>query len=96
MVIQIHQNVGDLCEGSTHTTYDWNEELEEDKEEENEVIQGAKYRTIEDVKDAVKYYTRFFFGPWKSSKIGGSHYLMLQYLETSLILYFTIQNLILF
>ena len=43
-----------------------------------------------------KYYTRFFFGPWKSSKIGGSHCLMLQYLETSLILYFTIQNLILF
>ena len=63
MVIQIHQKVGDLCEGSTHITCDWNEELEEDKEEENEVIQGAKYRTIEDVKDAVKYYTRFFFGP---------------------------------
>ena len=35
MVIQIHQKVGDLCEGSTHTTYDQNEELEEDKEEEN-------------------------------------------------------------
>ena len=35
MVIQIHQKVGDLDEGSTHTTYDWNEELEEDKEEEN-------------------------------------------------------------
>ena len=35
MVIQIHQKVGDLGEGSTHTTYDWNEELEEDKEEEN-------------------------------------------------------------
>ena len=29
------QKVGDLGEGSTHTTYDWNEELEEDKEEEN-------------------------------------------------------------
>ena len=35
MVIQIHQKVGDLGERSTHTTYDWNEELEEDKEEEN-------------------------------------------------------------
>ena len=35
MVIQIHQKVGDLCEGSTHITCDWNEELEEDKEEEN-------------------------------------------------------------
>ena len=35
MVIQIHQKVGDLCEGSTHTIYDQNEELEEDKEEEN-------------------------------------------------------------
>ena len=35
MVIQIHQKVGDLGEGSTHTTYDWNEELEEDKKEEN-------------------------------------------------------------
>ena len=35
MVIQIHQKVGDLGEGSTHTTYDWNEELEDDKEEEN-------------------------------------------------------------
>ena len=33
MVIQIHQKVGDLGEESTHTTYDWNEELEEDKEE---------------------------------------------------------------
>ena len=27
MVIQIHPKVGDLGEGSTHTTYDWNEEL---------------------------------------------------------------------
>ena len=35
MVIQIHPKVGDLGEGSTHTTYDWNEELKEDKEEEN-------------------------------------------------------------
>ena len=35
MVIQIHQKVGDLGEGSTHTTYDCNEELEEDKEKEN-------------------------------------------------------------
>ena len=35
MVIQIHQNVGDFGEGSTHTTYEVNEELEEDKEEEN-------------------------------------------------------------
>ena len=35
MVIQIHQKVGDLGDGSTHRTYDWNEELEEDKEEEN-------------------------------------------------------------
>ena len=35
MVIQIHQKVGDLGEGSTHTICDWNEELEEDKEEEN-------------------------------------------------------------
>ena len=35
MVIQIYQKVGDLGEGSTHTTYDWNEELEEDKEEKN-------------------------------------------------------------
>ena len=35
MVIQIHQKVGDLGEGSTHTTYDWNEELKEDKEEQN-------------------------------------------------------------
>ena len=35
MVIQIHQKVGDLGEGSTHTTYDWNEELEEDKQEGN-------------------------------------------------------------
>ena len=26
MVIQIHQKVDDLGEGSTHTTYDWNEE----------------------------------------------------------------------
>ena len=34
MVIQIHQKVSDLGEGSTHTTYDWNEELEEDKEKE--------------------------------------------------------------
>ena len=134
MVIQIHQKAGDLGEGSTHTTSDWNEEMEEDKEEENvqapepesepqgladegeripvivedmekedqdarimeqcgdssdderfpglgewreedfgnpvvqdircpefeyranEVIQGAKYRTIEDVKDAVKLW----------------------------------------
>ena len=35
MVIQIHQKVGDLGEGSTHTTYEVNEELEDDKEEEN-------------------------------------------------------------
>ena len=35
MVIQIHQKVGDLVEGSTHTTYEVNEELEEDKKEEN-------------------------------------------------------------
>ena len=35
MVIQIHQKAGDLGEGSTHTTSDWNEEMEEDKEEEN-------------------------------------------------------------
>ena len=35
MVIQIHQKAGDLGEGSTHTTYDWDEEMEEDKEEEN-------------------------------------------------------------
>ena len=35
MVIQIHQKVGDLGEWSTHTTYEVNEELEEDKEEEN-------------------------------------------------------------
>ena len=35
MVIQIHQKVGDLGDGSTHRTYDWNEELEEDKKEEN-------------------------------------------------------------
>ena len=35
MVFQIHQKVSDFGEGSTHTTYDWNEELEEDKEEEN-------------------------------------------------------------
>ena len=39
MVIQIHQKVGDLGEGSTHTIYDWNEELEEDKEE------NVSYRT---------------------------------------------------
>ena len=133
MVIQIHQKVGDLGDGSTHRTYDWNEELEEDKKEENvpepepqglsdegeriprivedmekedqdaqimeqygdssnnedderfpvlgewreegfgnpvvqdikssefeyrvnEVVQGAKYRTIEDMKDAVKFW----------------------------------------
>ena len=35
MVIQIHQKAGDLGEGSTHTTSDWNEEMEDDKEEEN-------------------------------------------------------------
>ena len=35
MIIQIHQKIGDLGEGSTHTTYDWNEELEEDKEKES-------------------------------------------------------------
>ena len=35
IVIQIHQKVGDLGDGSTHRTYDWNEELEEDKKEEN-------------------------------------------------------------
>ena len=35
MVIQIHQKTGDLGEGSTHTTSDCNEEMEEDKEEEN-------------------------------------------------------------
>jgi len=35
MVIQIHQKFGDLGEGSTHTTSDWNEEMEDDKEEEN-------------------------------------------------------------
>jgi len=35
MVIQIHQKIGDLGEGSTHTTSDCNEEMEEDKEEEN-------------------------------------------------------------
>ena len=35
MVIQIHQKVGDLGERSTHTTYDCNEELEEDKAEKN-------------------------------------------------------------
>ena len=35
MVIQIHQKAGDLGERSTHTTSDWNEEMEEDKEEEN-------------------------------------------------------------
>ena len=35
MVIQIHQKAGDLGEGSTHTSSDWNEEMEEDKEEEN-------------------------------------------------------------
>ena len=35
MVIQIHQKAGDLGEGLTHTTSDWNEEMEEDKEEEN-------------------------------------------------------------
>ena len=35
MVIQIHQKAGDLGEGSTHTTSDWNEEMEENKEEEN-------------------------------------------------------------
>ena len=35
MVIQTHQKVGDLGEGSTHTTSDCNEEMEEDKEEEN-------------------------------------------------------------
>ena len=35
MVVQIHQKAGDLGEGSTHTTSDWNEEMEEDKEEEN-------------------------------------------------------------
>ena len=35
MIIQIHQKAGDLGEGSTHTTSDWNEEMEEDKEEEN-------------------------------------------------------------
>ena len=35
MVIQIHQKAGDLGEGSTHTTSDWNEEMEEDKDEEN-------------------------------------------------------------
>ena len=34
-MIQIHQKTGDLGEGSTHTTYDCNEEMEEDKEEEN-------------------------------------------------------------
>ena len=33
MVIQIHQKAGDLGEGSTHTTSDWNEDMEEDKEE---------------------------------------------------------------
>src|SRR6185312_7545536 len=35
MVIQNHQKTGDLGEGSTHTTSDCNEEMEEDKEEEN-------------------------------------------------------------
>ena len=35
MVIQIHQKTGDLGEGSTHTTSDCHEEMEEDKEEEN-------------------------------------------------------------
>ena len=35
MVIQIHQKAGDLGEGSTHTTSNWNEEMGEDKEEEN-------------------------------------------------------------
>ena len=35
MVIQIHQKTGDLGEGSTHTTSDCNEEMENDKEEEN-------------------------------------------------------------
>ena len=35
MVIQIHQKTGDLGEGSTHTTSDCNEEMEEDKKEEN-------------------------------------------------------------
>ena len=40
MVIQIHQKVGDLGEGSARTTYDWNEELEEDKEEENYKLQN--------------------------------------------------------
>ena len=35
MVIQIDQKTGDLGEGSTHTTSDCNEEMEEDKEEEN-------------------------------------------------------------
>ena len=34
MVIQIHQKVGDLGDGSTQNIY-WNEELEEDKKEEN-------------------------------------------------------------
>ena len=35
MVIQIHQKAMDLGEGSTHTASDWNEEVEEDKEEDN-------------------------------------------------------------
>ena len=35
MVIQIDQKTGDLGEGSTHTTSDCNEEIEEDKEKEN-------------------------------------------------------------
>ena len=40
MVIQIHQKVGDLGEGSTHITYDWNEELEENKKE--EIVQAPE------------------------------------------------------
>ena len=44
MVIQIHQKVGDLGEWSTHTTYDWNEELEEYKEEENVKLQNQNHK----------------------------------------------------
>ena len=102
MVIQIYQKTGDLGEGSTHTTSDWNEEMEEDKEEEN--VQAPEPQGLVDegeqipriVEDMEKEDQDAQIMEQCGDKIGGIHCLVLQYLETSLILYSTIQNLILF
>ena len=80
--------------------------MEEDKEEENvqapepelepQGLADEGERIPRIVEDMEKEDQNAQIMEQCGDKIGGSHCLVLQYLETSLILYFTIQKLILF